>query len=309
MKFVFFGTRELAAKVLERLLQAGYSPAFVVTGPDRPAGRKQKLTASPVKEVALHHNLPLAQPEDPKELLSRSELKEAEFFVVAAYGNILPKELIELPPKGVLNVHPSLLPLYRGPAPERGVLLSGDKKTGVTVILVDEKVDHGPIVAKEEFSIPEDMRHEELHLKLGEIGGQLLVKTIPLWLQGKITPKEQDHSKATFTKKAKKEDGRIDWSKEAQYITRQIRAFYPWPGTYTLWQEKLVKVLQAKAIDTPEEYQEAKSGTVFSFQKQFAVVTGKQSLLVEQLQLAAGNPMPSQDFLLGHKDFLGTILK
>ena len=305
MKFVFFGTRKLGAVVLERLLKSGYSPTLVVTGPDRPAGRKQELLSSPVKITALKHNLALAQPEAPAELLFRKELKEAEFFVLAAYGNILPKELVELPPKGALNVHPSLLPKYRGPSPERFALLNGDEKTGVTVILMDAQVDHGPILAQEEFAIPEDIKHEELHLKLGEIGGELLVKTIPQWLQGKIVPKEQEHTKATFTKKATKEDGRIDWNKEAEYIARQIRAFYPWPGTYTSWQKKTLKILKGSVDET---FSNQTPGSIITSHNGFAVVCAKGVLIVEQLQMEGKNPVSAKDFLLGHRDFIGTSL-
>ena len=275
VKFVFFGTRDLGAKVLEHLLRNGYSPTLVVTGPDKLTGRKQELMSSPVKKVAQEHNLSLAQPERPVELLSRSELKEAECIVLAAYGNILPKELVGLPPKGALNVHPSLLPKYRGPSPERGALLNGDEKTGVTVILMDEQIDHGPILAQKEFAIPEDMRHEELHVKLGEIGGELLVKTMPQWLQGKITPREQDHSKATYTKKLTKEDGRIDWKKPAEYIERQVRALHPWPGAFTFWKGKRIKILKAH------------------------LEQGK--LTIDEVQLEGKKPTTFREFLLGHK--------
>jgi len=309
MKFVFFGTRELGAKVLENLLSSGYSPTLVITGPDRPAGRGRELLASPVKVVALKYNLALAQPEKPVELLSRKELKEAEFFVLAAYGNILSKELVELPLKGVLNVHPSLLPKYRGPSPERGALLQGEEKTGVTVMLMDEEIDHGPILAQEEFTIPKGMRHEELHLKLGEIGGELLVKAIPGWIQGKITPKEQEHSKATFTKKITKEQGRIDWSKEPEYIARQILAFDPWPGTFTSWQGKTLKVLKGKTGEALRSHTSLSLGTTIPWQDGFAVVAGKGVLVVEQIQMEGKNPVSAKDFLLGHKDFVGTTLK
>jgi len=305
MKFVFFGTRELGVKVLKSLLKAGYFPALVITGPDKPAGRGQELLFSPVKLVALKYNLALAQPEKPAELLFRKELTEAEFFVLAAYGNILPKKLVELPLKGVLNVHPSLLPKYRGPSPERGALLQGEEKTGVTVMLMDEAIDHGPILAQEEFIIPEDMKHEELHVKLGEIGGELLVKTIPQWLAGKITPKEQEHAEATFTKKITKEDGRIDWSKKPEYILKQIRAFYPWPGTYTFWQGKNIKILKGSKDTTPSS---SVLGSVISWNDGFAIVTGTGVFIVEQLQMEGKNPVSAKDFLLGHKDFIGSIL-
>jgi methionyl-tRNA formyltransferase len=313
MKFVFFGTRELAVKVLKRLLNAGYSPSLVVTGPDKLAGRKQELTSSPVKEVALKHNLPIAQPEKLSFTKFDSNLVslslKPDLFVVAAYGNIIPKEILEIPRHGTLNVHPSLLPKYRGPAPERFALLKGEKITGVTIILLDEKVDHGPILAQEEFVIPEDMKHEELHQKLGEIGGELLVKTIPLWVKGEIEPKEQDHLKATFTKKIIKEDGRIDWSKEAEYIARQIRAFYPWPGTWTLWDGKILKILKGRAEAIPKEHSSLISGTTIPWQEGFGVVTGKGVLAVQQLQMEGKNPVSAKDFLLGHKDFLSIVFK
>lgn len=310
MKFVFWGTRELGAKVLERLLSNGYSPSLVITGPDKLAGRKQESMASPVKKVAQAHNLPLAQPAKPAELLSRPELQEAELFVLAAYGSILPKELVELPRKGILNVHPSLLPLYRGPAPERGALLNGDEKTGVTVMLMDEAIDHGPILAQEEFAIPKDIRHEELHQKLGEIGGDLLVKILPLWLGGEITPKEQNHDKATFTKKVSREDGRIDWNKEAMYIERQVRAFYPWPGTFATCEidgkQKTMKILQASVLSQAKPL--GKPGQVFPPPLPgIAVQTSKDALFVEELQMEGGKPMSSKEFLLGHKNILRTI--
>ena len=305
MKFVFLGTRELGAKVLEILLDNGYSPTLVITAQDKPAGRKQQLLSSPVKVVALKYNLTLAQPENPVELLSSPKLNEAEFFVLAAYGNILSKELVDLPPKGVLNVHPSLLPKYRGPSPERYTLLAGDKETGVTIMLMDEKIDHGPILAQEEFTIPEGMDHEELHVKLGEIGGGLLVKTIPQWLAGKIVPKEQEHSKATFTKKITKAQGRIDWNKEAEYIVRQIHAFYPWPGTYTLWKGKILKILKGSA---KKNVNNQTLGSTIPFNDGFAIVTKKGVLVIEQLQIEGKIPVSAKDFLLGHKDFIGTIL-
>jgi methionyl-tRNA formyltransferase len=305
MKFVFFGTRELGAKVLESLLKSGYSPTLVITTQDKPAGRKQELFSSPVKVVALKHDLPLTQPENPAELLSYPEIQEAEFFVLAAYGNILSKELVSLPAKGVLNVHPSLLPKYRGPSPERFTLLAGDKKTGVSVMLMDEKIDHGPILAQEEFTIPAGIDHEELHLKLGEIGGELLVKTIPRWLEGKITPKEQDHSKATFTKKITKAQGRIDWNMEAEYIVRQIHAFDPWPGTYTLWKGKILKILKGSMHETLSDQT---PGSIIPFNDGFAVVTKKGVLVVEQLQIEGKTPVSVKDFLLGHKDFIAASL-
>lgn len=299
---------------MERLLTKGYVPSLVVTAPDKPTGRKQELTPSPVKKAASQHTLPLAQPERPVELLSRPELKEAEFMVLAAYGSILPKELVKLPPKGILNVHPSLLPLYRGPSPERASLLNGDDKTGVTVMLMDEEVDHGPIVAQLEFAIPKGIKHEELHSALGELGGELLAETIPKWLEGAIIPKEQDHSKATYTKKLAREDGRIDWTKPAAYIERQVRALHPWPGTFckvgvqnkkSKNREQNLKILKAEAI---EDVQGEAGKTFVAPGNKLGVYTRSGALLIEELQLEGKRPVSSKEFLLGYPDILNATL-
>ncbi|MDP2665000.1 MAG: methionyl-tRNA formyltransferase, partial [bacterium] len=232
MKYIFFGTSEFGVIVLEKLVQAGYKPVLVVTTPDKPAGRNLELTPPPVKVAAQKYSLEVVQPVKPVEL---SLFKfEPDLFVVASYGEILPREVLDIPKKGTLNVHPSLLPQYRGPSPVHTAILNGDKSTGVTIMLLDEKMDHGPIVANSKFEILNSkLTYLELHNKLAELGAELLIKTIPEWVAGSIKAIPQDDSQATYTKIFKKEDGKINWNEPAEHIERQIRALAPWPGTWT----------------------------------------------------------------------------
>jgi methionyl-tRNA formyltransferase len=206
------------------------------------------------------------------------ESKEIDLIVVGFYGKILSKEMLEKPKYGALNVHPSLLPKYRGPSPVQTTILNGDAKTGVTIIKMDEEVDHGPILASTKFEIRNSkLTTPELEKILWTLGGDLLLEIIPKWLKGEIKPQEQDHKKATYTKKLTREDGRIDWAKPVEYIERQIRAFTPWPGAFTMWKGKRVKILKAHLE--------------------------KERLVIDELQLEGKKPTSLRDFLLGHKDF------
>ncbi len=321
-KIVFFGTSEFGAIILEKLVQAGMSPVLVVTTPDKPAGRKQALTPPPVKLAALKFNIPVVQPQaisNFKFLISNQipnsndQNLKPDLFIVASYGKILPKEILGIPKYGTLNVHPSLLPKYRGASPIQTAILNGEDETGVSIIVLDEEMDHGPIAASLNFKIQNPkLTYPELHNELAKIGADLLIKIIPDWITGKIKPVPQDDSKATYTRILQKEDGRIDWSKEAMYIERQIRALYPWPGTFTTCEtdgkQKMIKILKASVL--PQERPIGKPGQAFPPPLPgIAIQTGKDALAVGELQLEGGKPMSSKEFLLGHKNFIGTILK
>ncbi len=310
MRIIFFGTSEFGAIILEKMIQAGYSPVLVVTTPDKPAGRKQILTPPPVKICAQKYNIPVNQPEKlglAKFNLAKPSLPHPDLFIVASYGKILPQKILNIPRFGTLNVHPSILPKYRGPSPIQNTILNGEKETGVTIMLLDEKMDHGPILTNSKLQrTNNEYTYEELHNKLAELGAELLIETIPQWVEGKIKPALQDDSKATYTKIIKKEDGRVDWKKDAGYIERQVRAFNPWPGTYATFQGKLLKILKAKVV---EQTSSKKLGETFKLQNgEIAVQTGKDALVLEELQLEGKKPMPSKEFLLGYKDFIGAIL-
>ncbi len=338
LKIIFIGTSEFGAIILEELCKSKHKPILVVTVPDKPVSRKQILTPSPVKLMAQKYNIPIEQPERIENCKLKIENLKPGLIVVAAYGEIIPKEILEIPKNGSLNVHPSLLPKYRGPAPIQYAILNGDKETGVTIILVDKKMDHGPILAQRELEIrnPKSeiftptpkfgvgasksqipnfkITYSELLIKLAKLGAELLVETIPKWIKGEIKPKPQDESEATYTKILKKEDGMIDWQKSAEEIERQIRAFDVWPGNYTFWRllkgmVLRIKILKARVFisPSPETYHIGKVLVVP--QNEIGVQCGKDFLVIEKLQMEGGKVMGAEEFLRGHLDFIGTILK
>jgi len=234
VRFIFFGSSLFSVIVLNELLKAGFKPAAAVTIPDQPAGRGLKNRPSAVKQWAGGKAVPVLTPEKLNgDLIAAIKTFQPHFFITASYGKILPNNLLRLPPRGALNVHPSLLPRYRGPSPVESVIMADDKKTGVSIIEMDDKMDHGPIVAAREVPAtpwpPEAPFLEEL---LAGEGGRLLVDVIPAWLTGKLIAKPQDESLATYTKKISKEDGRIDLGDDPRKNFLKIKALAGWPGVY-----------------------------------------------------------------------------
>jgi len=282
-KIIFLGTPEFGAIILRGLIKNGYKPFLVITAPDKPVGRKQVLTPPPVKKIAEKYNITVTQPEKIKEAVTEIENLNPDLIICAAYGQIIPKEILEIPKYGCLNVHPSLLPKHRGASPIQTAILNGDKETGVTIILMNEKMDHGPILSSREleFSIF-NFQFSKLHNKLAELGVKLLLETIPKWINDEIKPKAQDESKATYTKILKKEDGKIDWSKSAEEIERQIRAFYPWPGTFTFIKHK-GKILRVKILE--------------------ASISKEEKLIIKKLQPEGKKVMTFEEFKKGYYDF------
>ena len=232
-QFAFFGTPKFAVHILEELSAGGFLPTLIITAIDTRQGRGLVLTPSPVKVWAEQHGIPCLQPEKIDSIfIKRLETYDLELGIVAAYGKILPKELLQLFPKGVLNVHPSLLPKYRGSSPIEGALLTGDSETGVSIMLLDEEMDHGPILSQEKFVVPSKMNSPELEEILAHIGGVLLVKILGAWLAHTLREQPQDHSQATYTKKIKKSDGEITAGLSDEEKSRRFRAYYGWPGSY-----------------------------------------------------------------------------
>lgn len=333
-KIVFIGTPEFGEIILEKLIKhmpsfvlsphmpsfvlcfrGPFQPILVITAPDRPAGRDQILTPPPVKVLAEKYKIPVLQPEKIGNMKHRIEVKNPDFIVVAAYGQILPKEILEIPKYGCLNLHPSLLPRWRGPSPIQYTILAGDEETGVTIILMDEKMDHGPIIANSKKQIANGkITYKELERELAELGGQLLVETIPKWLRGEIRPFSQDESRVTYSKILKRGDGKVDWSKSAKELERQIRALNPWPGSYCLWpkkdKERKLKILKANfSIQKSHGPFGIRGKTFLAPDNEIAVQTGKDFLVIEELQLEGKKPITSGEFLRGHPDFIGTILE
>lgn len=319
-KIIFMGTPEFSAIILEGLCQSEYKPILVVTMPDKPVGRKQIIIPPLVKLLAQKYKISLIQPE--KILDSKLQILDSkpDLIVAVAYGQILPKEILEIPKYGCLNVHPSLLPKYRGSSPIQYAILNGDKKTGVTIILMDEKMDHGPILAQREIMIEENEAGKTLHDKLAELGTRLLLETIAKWQRGLIKPEAQDENKVTYSKVLTRDDGKINWRKTAEEIERQIRAFNLWPESFTLWSKagKLlrIKTLKARVLKSTQGVSFPIGKTLVVPQNEIAVQCGGglfgkggNFLVIERLQLEGKREMSSEEFIRGHLDFIGTILK
>lgn len=260
MKYVFFGTPRFAAVILERLVNAGFTPVALICNPDRPLGRKQIITPPPTKEIVVdrHKEVEIFQPETNKELLEIGERlsQQVDFAVLAAYAKILPKELIGSFRLGIIGVHPSLLPQYRGATPIQSVILAGEDKTGGTLFLMDEKVDHGPVIGKRELEISKEDNYEMLEEKLAEMAGDLLIETLPKFVKHETQLTPQDEKKATYTSKFSTEDGYIEPEilqaaisgdvRRAKLVHRKIKALNPEPGVYTFLEGKRTKILSAE---------------------------------------------------------------
>lgn len=236
-KFIFFGSPEFAAVVLDKLIKAGYMPAALVCNPDGTVGRKKILTSPLTKQLVVKNNWPIKifQPAKLREIIDELKQINADFFVVAAYAKIIPKEIFEIPRLKTIGVHPSLLPKYRGPSPIQGAILNGEKESGVTIFLIDEKIDHGPILADSKLRITNSDNYISLSRNLAEAGADLLIEILPKYANGEIKPEIQDENEATYTKKFTKEDSKIDLKNDSpQLIYNKVRAFNPEPGVFAV---------------------------------------------------------------------------
>jgi len=302
INIAFFGTHEFAATILEGLLN---NPSFLVktvfTQPDRKVGRKQVLEESPVKKLAIQHNLHIQQPNSLKEYTL--EPNNYTLAVVAQYGLIIPQHIIDAFPKSMINVHGSLLPKYRGASPIQAALMAGEQTSGVTIMIMDALVDHGPILAQQSLFITPDDTFTSLAQKMATEGSALLLNTLPKYVQGEIVPQTQDHGQATFTKLLSKEDGRIDFSKSAEVIYNLFRGLTPWPGIWCLWDNKRLKLL---AIHPTKKT--LPPGEVLIEDKHIYIGCGENSIEILELQLEGKNPMSAEVFANGYKNFNKTAL-
>ena len=300
------GTPEFGVPTLEHLAGSGLRVVGVYTQPDRPSGRGKKTRKSPVKVLAEARGLPVFQPKTLSTQEARAEMEslKPDIAVVAAYGLILPKWTLDLPTYGVLNVHPSMLPRHRGPAPVANAILEGDDKTGVTVMLVEPKVDSGPILRSVSLEIGPRETTGDLTKRLAEMGARLLVETLRDWVRGLIEPIVQDDSLATFSRKATRGDGEINWALPAVEIDRIIRAYDPWPGSFTTWIGRRLKVLEVE----PFEGGEGEVGTVSEGKGGVVVQTGRGQLALRKVQPEGRRGMGMEAFILGRPEFIGTRL-
>jgi methionyl-tRNA formyltransferase len=311
-RIIFMGTPQFALPILQALIDGDWGPIVaVVTQPDRPKGRGRQLQPSAVKELAQASDLPVMEPVSMRTPDVQAELRalQPEIIVVAAFGQILPPSVLELPPFGCINVHASLLPRWRGAAPVAAAILAGDDSTGVTIMKMDVGLDTGPILSQRSLEISPDDTRESLTIRLARLGADLFRDTLPDWLAGNIQPQAQDEALVTHAPRIKKDQGLIDWSKPAADIARQVRAFYPWPGAFTHWQNKPVKILGAAASERrQDESSDLIPGTVIVGPDGLAVVTGRGNLYLKQVQPAGKRPMLADDFARGARDFVGSCL-
>lgn len=312
LRTVFMGTSSLSEKILTDLIAEGYNIIAVYTKPDKKTGREQEITESPVKKIATEHKLTVIQPEKFNvEAISELKKLKPDLILVAAYGKILPKEVLEIPGFGCLNVHTSLLPKFRGPSPIQNALLCGEKETGTTIMLMDEGIDTGKIIAQAKITIKDDDTNESLTEKLAIFSSELLLKTLPAWIERKIEATDQDNSLATLCQLIEREDGRIFWEEEAENIYNKYRALYPWPGVFTFWKNndsmfrlKLISI-SLQRLNSEQTYP---AGQVFQLGEKIGVQTLSGIIFLEQIQLEGKKTTSITEFINGYPDFVGSIL-
>jgi methionyl-tRNA formyltransferase len=304
LRVVFAGTPDFAAKHLAALLQSEHEIVGVYSQPDRPAGRGKKLKASEVKQRALEHNLPVFQPENFKSQQDKDQLAElnADIMVVVAYGLLLPKDVLDTPKLGCINVHGSILPRWRGAAPIQRAIWAGDKQTGVTIMQMDEGLDTGDMISIATCDIESTDTSASLYCKLADLGPIALIDTLADIANGKAFAKKQDDALANYAKKLSKDEANIDWQMPAEQIERNIRAFNPWPICFTQLQGNTVKIHSAEVVAMSGQ-----AGTVLAVDKTgITVATGSNALKITQLQPQGKKPMAVKDFLNGRADWVAT---
>jgi len=305
------GTPEFAVPSLEALIHGGYQVAAAYTQPDRKAGRGQQVASSPVKQLALSHGLDVVQIDRFKVAGTVEKLAALapDLLVVAAFGLLLPPEVLDLPKLGCLNVHPSLLPRHRGASPITAAILQGDVVTGVTIMLLDAGMDTGPILNQREVPISNEDTTGSLGIKLAQVGAQLLMETLPLWIEGRIKPRPQDESGASYSKMIKKEDGEIDWRLSAKELWWKVRAFDPWPGCYTRWHDKRLKLVKVLPLHGEKSYE---PGKVIALPPPVPVTVGVETgdgvLGLVRLKLEGKRELSADEFVRGQRDFIGSHL-
>ncbi len=301
-KITFFGTHQFAVTILQALIDAPFiEVAHVVTQPDEPVGRKQVLTPPPVKVLADKYNIPVSQPASLKNF--DFESVTGDLSVVAQYGRIIPKSIIDAPQFGTLNVHTSLLPKYRGASPIQFALWHGETKTGVTIMQMDEGMDTGPILLQKEIDILSDETYLELDARLAKIGAKALLEAIPLYIDGTLEKQPQNNAEATLTTLLTRENGRVDWKKSAQEVYNQYRGLTPWPGLWTMWGEKRLKLTDVRPSDVT-----ALPGQVISQNGKLYIGCTTGSVEIRTLQLEGKTAVDAKAFLSGYQNFVGDTL-
>jgi len=322
LKIIYMGTPSFAVPALEALianrapgllLPEGYNIITVITRPDKPSGRGKEVIFSPVKQAALVHGISVWQPGSLKrpENIEALAAYQADLYIVAAFGQILPQNVLDLPRYGTLNIHASLLPRYRGVSPISEAILQGERETGVTIMLIDAGIDTGPVLLQRAIPIAEHDTTGSLTEKLADLGASALLVALPLWIAGELPPQPQNEQEASYTHMLRKEDGAIDWHRSAARLARETRAYSPWPGSYTTWHGKLLKILASHALATSES-QSIPPGTVLLRKEgstpSLQIATGEGALALDRLQLEGKKAMNADEFLRGYANIVGNVL-
>lgn len=301
MNIIFMGTPDFAVPSLERLIE-NYNVTAVFTQPDRPKGRGKKIATSPVKDVALKYNIPVYQPEkirNNNECIDTIKSLKPDFIIVVAFGQILTKEILDVPRFGCINLHASLLPKYRGAAPINWAIIRGENKSGNTTMLMDIGIDTGDMLLKSEFEIKNSMTAGELHDILMVDGAKLLIETIEKFKVNKIIPQKQDHSMNTYAPMLSKEIAKLDWKNTNIEINNLIRGLNPWPLAYTEYLESTMKIYEAEPLDASKKYE---PGFIISVSKKgIEVATGQGNLLIKRIQFPGGKPLSVEEYIRGHE--------
>jgi methionyl-tRNA formyltransferase len=311
MKIIFMGSPAFALPALQSLMLNKYDVSAVYTQTDKKTGRGRQVAACPVKKFASGAGVRVIQPEsfrDAREVELLAELKP-DIIIVAAYGQILPEAVLQIPQYKCINIHPSLLPAYRGPSPVAAAILNGDAQTGVSIMLIERKVDSGPIIAQAPVSIQDGDTTGSLTCRMAKTGAELLLGTLPAWVSGRIQPLTQDENLASYTRMEKKEDGELDWNRQAVHLWRKVRAFNPWPGCYVKWMGLRIKIVTAVAL---ADAGKGMAGQVIALPRgevtRVAVRTGEGLLGLVTVQPEGKREMTAGDFAAGHQGFVGSVL-
>jgi methionyl-tRNA formyltransferase len=310
VRIVFMGTPEFAVPALEGLVREGYELAAVYTQPDRESGRGRNVIASPVKRAAIALGLHTEQPVKLRDKAVTARLAEfqPEVIVVAAFGQILPQSVLDIPKYKCINLHPSLLPKYRGAAPIPAAILAGDNFAGASIMLMEAGLDTGPVLAQAQVAISSRDTTGTLTDKLALVSAGLLLEVLPLWAAGGITPRPQGEATTPITKTLEKSEGEIDWNMPAAVLSRRVRAFQPWPGCFTYWKGKQLRIIEAAPLDKQEGLGVGQVVSLNQKEAAFGVGTGEGMLGIVQVQLEGKRAMTSAEFLRGQHQIIGEVL-
>lgn len=307
-RVVFLGTPDFAVPFLDALTRSVYRPYLVITQPDEPVGRKKIPQPSPVKQAALSLQLPVHQPTTKRQLQDVLRQAQPTVCILVAYGTIIPRATLSIPSFGFINAHPSLLPAYRGPSPVQQVLIDQQENTGISLMVLDEQMDHGPVLVQESVTILPDDTNVTLHQRLAARGAELLLEILPQYLGGILAPRQQDHGMATYTSIITRDNGLINWHLPARSIYAVFRAYTPWPGVFTYWRGKRLKITKLSFTDEVINPGSVTGRVIVSERGLLAVRCGVGQVIVGRLQLEGKNDMSAQDFARGYPEIIGSIL-